>query len=129
MAWLNDGEPKLFRSMTEGNMIVMLNDISLTPNKTLGRRLYNFSATMYEIGDGNDLNLINKYGIVTIRNDEADPNNAANAEVDKNKNIIVERLQQYVLSGDRYITNTDLITGTALNLDDLVGGQVDPITI
>ena len=42
MKWLNDGEPKLYRSMTEGNMAVMLTDISLTPNATLGRRLWTF---------------------------------------------------------------------------------------
>lgn len=64
--WLNDGEPKLYRSMPEGNMAVMLTDISLTPNAQLGRRLYNFSATVYEIGDGNDLEVLDSLGIFTI---------------------------------------------------------------
>ena len=61
--WLNDGEPKLYRSMPEGNMAVMLADINLTPNPQLGRRLYNFSATVYEIGDGNDLDVLDSLGI------------------------------------------------------------------
>ena len=61
--WLNDGEPKLYRSMTEGLMVVMLTDISLTPNKTLSRRLYDFSATVYEIADGNSLETLNTLGI------------------------------------------------------------------
>lgn len=56
--WLNNGKPKLFRSMTEGNMIVMLDGISMTPDIALGRRLYNFSATMYEIGNGKNLESI-----------------------------------------------------------------------
>ena len=46
--WLNNGEPKLFRSPTEGNFIVRLMDISLTPNDTLGRMLHSFSCTAYE---------------------------------------------------------------------------------
>ena len=64
--WLNNGKPKLFRSMTEGNMIVMLDGISMTPDTVLGRRLYNFSATMYEIGNGKDLNSIASFGLCNI---------------------------------------------------------------
>jgi hypothetical protein len=30
--WLTDGQPKLFRSPGEGNFIVRLMNISLTPN-------------------------------------------------------------------------------------------------
>lgn len=67
--WLNDGEPKLYRSMTEGNMIVMLNDISLTPNAQLGRRVWNFSATVYEVGDGYSLEQLDALGIFPIEND------------------------------------------------------------
>lgn len=64
--WLNDGEPKLFRSMPEGNMVVMLTDISLTPHRGTSRRLYSFSATMYEIEDGNSLEVLNSLGIFPI---------------------------------------------------------------
>jgi hypothetical protein len=52
--------------MTEGNMAVMLTDISLTPNATLGRKLYNFTATMYEIGDGYSLESLSSLGIIDI---------------------------------------------------------------
>ena len=68
--WLNDGEPKLFRSMPEGNMSVMLTDISLTPNQTVSRKLYTFSATMYEIEDGHSLDTLSSLGIITIPNDK-----------------------------------------------------------
>jgi hypothetical protein len=64
--WLNDGKPKLFRSMTEGNIIVMFDAVSLTPDTQLGRRLYTFSATMYEIGDGNDLDSLSSLGIIDV---------------------------------------------------------------
>lgn len=61
--WLNDGTPKLYRSMPEGNMVVMLTDVSLTPNTTLSRRIWDFSATAYEIADGNSLETLDTLGI------------------------------------------------------------------
>lgn len=64
--WLNDGEPKLYRSMTEGLMAVMLTDITLTPNTTLGRRLYTFNATVYEIAEGHSLDTLNTLGIYDV---------------------------------------------------------------
>lgn len=57
LAWLNNGQPKLFRSPTEGNHIVRLMNVSLSPNDTLGRMLYTFSATGYEMADYNYTNL------------------------------------------------------------------------
>lgn len=66
MKWLNDGEPKLYRSMTEGNMAVMLTDISLTPNSTLGRRLWTFTATVYEIAEADSLETLDSLGIFEI---------------------------------------------------------------
>lgn len=75
--WLNDGEPKLYRSMTEGNLVVMLTDISLTPNKTLSRMVWDFSATVYEIEDGNDIDILDQLGIYKIpradKNGDSEP--------------------------------------------------------
>lgn len=64
--WLNDGEPKLYRSMTEGLMVVMITDISITPEASLSRRLWNFSATVYEIADGNSLDTLDSLGIYNV---------------------------------------------------------------
>lgn len=69
--WLNDGEPKLFRSMTEGAIPVMITDISLTPKGNLGRRLYDFSCTMYEVGDYDSLEDLEALGIIDIPRVEA----------------------------------------------------------
>lgn len=66
VAWLNDGEPKLFRSMTEGIMPVMITDINLTPKQQLDRMLYDFSATMYEVEDGHSLSTLDSLGIIDI---------------------------------------------------------------
>ena len=62
MDFLYDNTVKLFRSTTEGNILVKLMDISLTPNQTLGRMIYSFSATAYEIDEAN-IDNYNKYGI------------------------------------------------------------------
>ena len=57
--WLNNGKPKVFRSPAEGNFIVRLMNISLTPNDTLGRMLHTFQCTAYEIAEFTFENLIN----------------------------------------------------------------------
>lgn len=49
--FLYDEDIKLFRSPTEGNLMVKIMDASLTPNTQLGRYLYTFNATAYEIAD------------------------------------------------------------------------------
>lgn len=54
---------KLFRSLTEGNILVKLTNIALQPIETLGRRLYSFSATAIEIDD-NILNNLIKYNLI-----------------------------------------------------------------
>lgn len=63
LEWLNNGYPKLFRSPTEGNFIVRIMNVSLTPIDTLGRMLHTFKATAYEVGNFTIDNL-NKYGII-----------------------------------------------------------------
>jgi hypothetical protein len=47
--WLNSPTPKLFRSPAEGNYVVRLMNVSLTPNDTLGRMLHSFTSTASEI--------------------------------------------------------------------------------
>ena len=58
LEWLNNGKPKLFRSPTEGNYIVRLMNISMSPNDTLGRMLHTFSCTAYEIAEHSFENLV-----------------------------------------------------------------------
>lgn len=60
--FMQDGKPKLFKSPTEGNMIVRLMDISLTPNQQLGRLIYDFSCNAIEVDECN-LNTLEKYKI------------------------------------------------------------------
>lgn len=60
--FLTDGKPKLFRSATEGNILVYLSNISFTPNQKLGGAIYNFSATATEFAECTYNNL-KKYGL------------------------------------------------------------------
>lgn len=61
--FLYDGKVKILRSPTEGVFLVRLMDVSFTPQQTLGRRIWNFSATAYEVAEYNEENL-KKYGFI-----------------------------------------------------------------
>lgn len=60
--FLQDGKPKLFKSPTEGNIIVRLMDINCTPNQSLDRMIYSFSSNANEIDDATMSNYL-KYGL------------------------------------------------------------------
>jgi len=71
MNFLTDNTIKLFRSPTEGNLLVRLTNISFTPNQSLGRMLYSFSATATEIDKCTMENLI-KYKVVDDKDEDED---------------------------------------------------------
>ena len=48
LEFLLENRPLLFKSPTEGDIVVKLMNISLTPNQQLGRMIYDFSCTCYE---------------------------------------------------------------------------------
>lgn len=68
LEWLTNGEPKLFKSPTEGNFIVRLLNVSLAPNDTVGRMLHTFSATAYEVMD-TQYESLKKLGFVDAESD------------------------------------------------------------
>jgi len=49
LEWLNDGNIKLFKSPSEGNYLIRLMNVSLSPEDRLGRMLHNFTAQAYEV--------------------------------------------------------------------------------
>lgn len=63
--FLNDFEYKLFKSPTEGNIIVGLMNVSMTPNQQLGRMIYSFTATAYEVME-NTISNLDEAGIINI---------------------------------------------------------------
>ena len=56
MDFLYSNDTKLFRSLTEGNILVKLMNVAFQPVETLGRRLYSFSATAVEVDQLNSAN-------------------------------------------------------------------------
>lgn len=63
--FLSKDELKLFRSPTEGNILIRLTDINFSPNTVLGRHIWSFSGTAYEMDDCSIDNYI-KYGIIKM---------------------------------------------------------------
>lgn len=49
--FLHDGKFKLFKSPTEGNIIVRLTDINCTPTQSLDRMIYDFTSTASEMAE------------------------------------------------------------------------------
>ena len=74
MDFLYKHNVKLYRSATEGNILVKLMNITFTPNQTLGRRIYSFQCTAYEVADCTIEN-IDYYDVqpVTIPRDNETP--------------------------------------------------------
>ena len=62
--FLYNNKPKLYKSTQEGNILIKLMEISLTPKQELNRLIYTFSATAYEIGQPSIENLC-YYGIIS----------------------------------------------------------------
>lgn len=83
MEFLLDGKPKLFKSPTEGNIIVRLTDVNFKPNQILGRLVYSFSANALEVAEASVDNCF-KYGITSLTDHNAA---SANATQISHKNI------------------------------------------
>lgn len=69
LEWLTNGKPKLFRSPTEGNFIVRLLNVSLTPTDQLGRMLHTFNCTAYEIADFT-YKVLNEFNFIHLEDPE-----------------------------------------------------------
>ena len=63
--FLENGNVKLFRSPTEGNILIRLMDVNFSPNTNNGRMIWTFSATAYEIAESTFDNM-KEYGIIPM---------------------------------------------------------------
>jgi len=70
LKWLTNGEPKLFRSPGEGNFVVRLLKVSLSPNDTVGRMLHSFSCQATEISN-NSYESLKGMGFIDVGSDVA----------------------------------------------------------
>lgn len=107
--WLNDGEPKLYRSMPEGSMVVMLTDVNLTPMQGRSRLNWDFTATVYEIAEANSLELLDSLGIYkTVKLPEVtqgDGGGSVDPEPEYVKVVKVGQLFQYEVTDKSDIRN------------------------
>lgn len=53
LAFLQDGKPKLFKSATEGNIIIRLMTVTEQPNQQLNRMIGTFNSQAHEIAEAN----------------------------------------------------------------------------
>lgn len=113
LEWLNNGKPKVFRSPTEGNYIVRLMNVSLTPNDALGRMIHTFNCTAYEVAENNYENL-EKYNFIK-----------ANATIQPSL-----RWLSVDLSANKIENNKNLLkfTASSIYLEDLTPGEKLNIT-
>ena len=118
--WLNNGEPKLYRSMTEGNMVVMLTDVALTPKTQLGRRIWDVSATAYECADATSLETLDTLGIYnrTLVDDTVSGQSQDGSEEEYVEVIKVGQLYNYTPPAEK----TNIISVLLQDLKEKYGG-------
>lgn len=97
LEWLTDGKPKLFRSPTEGNYIVRILNVNLTPKEQLGRMLHDFTSVAYEIADFDYNNLI-ELGLLTVN----EPVETEYSWVSQNIKDLFRNIN------NKYLENTDI---------------------
>lgn len=101
--WLGNGEIKMFKSPAEGNYLVRLMNISLTPEDKVGRMLHNFSATAYEVEDLTYQNLIDLNFIIPT--DEITTNLAMETVLLRDKIDTISNINNSVLINNYTIKN------------------------
>lgn len=120
--WLTNGEVKLFRSPAEGNFVVRLMDVSLSPIDSLGRMLHSFNSTAYEVAD-NSFKSYKLYNIVTALETEDIKNSTTS---DYLTTTSINLINWYKLSDDlidlidqptKNFTFRDMIPGVTVFLD------------
>lgn len=104
--WLNDGKVKLLRTATEGNYLVRIMNVSMSPIDTLGRMLHNFSCSAYEI-DAVTEEAMTKFGIIDATEDLALQTRWVSVELNT------------LQPGRRQISNR---TATSVNIVDMIPG-------
>lgn len=134
--FLYDGKVKLFKSPSEGNILVRLMNISLTPNQTVGRLVYSFNATAYEIGECSIENF-DKYGIQTVGEyvDRAIVRNlwqgGVFSTVVENETNLINKIQEKVSASDTsdIVNQIEYITDLSLTFDEQDAYGIDLVTM
>ena len=123
--WLTNGKPKIFRSAAEGNYIIRLMNVSLSPEDKLSRMLHTFSATGYEVDAYTYENLV-KWNLRT--NDVPQINIVTNIATNTTYGIVKGSLLENHISinpdGTMQVNSINLDKLTQTNGDYLILGDV-----
>lgn len=129
LEWLNNGEPKIFRSPGEGNYIVRLINVSMAPNDTTGRMLHTVTGTAVEIADWSYTGL-EEYGFIQtgdpstkqIRWETVDLNKSGIGSADNILNYRAIALRfEGMIPGDRIYINDGIKRNGAYGLEVVIG--------
>ena len=122
--FLYDGKVKLFRSLTEGNILIKLTDVSFTPEQQLGRYVYSFSCTATEVDDCSIENLDN-YDIQKIGTYDKDIEYSnsmlgqINEKIPANTNILLTLNKKYeLLAAKTYKIETSFLDYLRIEFQD-----------
>lgn len=117
LAFLQDGKPKLFKSATEGNLIVRLMNVSSIPNQTLNRMIYSFTSTAHEIAE-NTLENYQKYNFFSVGEYATDfavfSTHLGQLDMDFNVGDDIVKLIY-----DKYDTSSQSVAGLRLSLQSI----------
>ena len=130
LSWLTNGQPKVFRSPSEGNYIVRLMNTSMSPNDTLGRMLHTFTSTAYEIADYTFDNL-DTYKFIKKPYGDNRFLKVAQLQMNEvpNEDFPINNNNQIVLPDAYFVNITDATPGTIIGLDFSDGVGVNYIEI
>lgn len=127
--WLNDGNIKMFKSPTEGNYLVRLMNVSLTPVESTGRMIHSFTCQANEVASFNVDNLTSYHfldqsstAIQTINWQTTMFNDFVNEMIQKyeDTNIALQKM------ADTTLLETDLLRGEGcrhLKIVDVMPGS------
>ena len=104
--FLGNGNYKLFKSPTEGNILISLINVSLSPENTLGRMIYKFSATAYEVGD-TSLETLNKFNVIDCGSYEEVTNSENRLGFNQLSGFFKKETKLMDLIGDQVASATD----------------------
>lgn len=124
LEWLNDGKIKLFRSPSEGNYLVRLMNVSLTPEDRLSRMIHSFQATAYEMMEFSYDNML-KENIISIKQPDLTQMRWEGLEFATDINPFDSRYRKV---GDIWYLQGDILTAhhaaRTVRFDGLVPGSI-----
>lgn len=127
--WLNDGRIKLFRSPSEGNYLVRIMNVSLTPEDRLSRMIHSFQATAYEMDQYSYDNLL-KYNIIQIQQPDLTQLRWEGLELSTDVNPMDTR---YTKIGDIWYLQGSVLTAhnsaRTVRFDGLIPGSIVHVRI